>query len=123
MKLNTAFESILEDLPAEQVKKLMLWYASGPESVETQSQALQAILNEVETLDSESCYQNLESLSLQSLVSHSIMNEFGPSFAKRSCFNSLSEAVTRKIQEKPEETYESQSSESLKNNELNQAFI
>ncbi len=102
MKLNTPFDHVLEQQPVQTLQKLLLWYASGPESVETQSQALQAILDEVQALDSETCYQALASLSLQEVVASSIMNEFGPSFTGRPGFHLLTQAVTRSIQQQPE---------------------
>ncbi len=111
MKLNTPFEHVLEQLPTDQLKKLMLWYASGPESVETHSQTLNAILNEVQTLDAETCYQTLDSLSIEDVVASSLMNEFGPSFADRPCFDLLTQAISQNIQQTPEKPPEKASRE------------
>lgn len=97
MKLDLPFEQVLEQLPEKQLQQIMLWYCSGGQDVETQSQRLQQVLEDVQFLDFETCFQLLDQLELSEVVAYSLMNEFGPSFAKRPYFTLLTNAVTTKL--------------------------
>ncbi len=97
MKLDSPFEQVLEQLPDDRLEQLMLWYCSGGETVETRSKRLQQVLDDVQFLDFETCFQVLNRLELNELVVFSLMNEFGPSFANRPCFAVLAHAVTERL--------------------------
>ncbi len=96
-QLHPHIDDLLAELEREQQKALLLWFAAEELSMETTSQRLSAILSEIEQMDLEGCYQSLQSISLEDRVRFAILNEFGPAFAKKPCFDWLAQAIVRGV--------------------------
>lgn len=97
MNLHPLFETALGQIRPDRLKALLLWYASGTGTLETESESLQTLLEEGSQSDPVTCYDMLESLQLSEMVSFTLVNEFGPRFAQRQCFPVLVESITHRL--------------------------
>ena len=73
----------LEQTAPNLLTSLLLWFNIDTHSLQSQSERLDALLSEMNILSVETCYQALSELELPDLVRLSILNEFGPSFARK----------------------------------------
>lgn len=86
-----------EEPTTDKLKSLLTWFSSGISSVEAETQRLQAILEENDKADPVTCYNRLNSVELDEMVSFTLMNEFGPGFAQKTCFPYLVNQVLERI--------------------------
>lgn len=97
MHLNPRLASLLETYEPERLKALLLWFNADAQSVSGQSQRLHAILDETLHMDMDACYQAASQLQLDDMVHVSILNEFGPEFAKKAAFQWLNRTMTLRL--------------------------
>ena len=103
MHLNIRFQHVLEQLMSqpnglEQLKSILLWFSGDVDGVELSSDALQPVADGVQSMDSLTCLDYLNSLSMNDLAGLILMNEFGPSVQNKQGYAGLQDAVAVKLQ-------------------------
>ncbi len=89
-----------EEQKTDKLKSLLTWFSSGISSVEAETQRLQGLLEETAKADPVTTYSRLNSVELDEMVTFTLMNEFGPSFAKKQCFPYLVNQVLERLNSK-----------------------
>lgn len=87
----------LEQTALGRLKAFLLWFNVDTHSLQSQSERLDALLTEMNTISPEACYQALSELELPDLVRLSILNEFGPQFARKPGFLFLETMLYRQL--------------------------
>jgi hypothetical protein len=87
----------LEQTAMDRLKGLLLWLNIDTHRIQSQSERLNALLDEMNTISPESCYQALSQLELADLARFSILNEFGPQFARKPGFPLLETMLHRRL--------------------------
>lgn len=90
-----------ESFGSDKLKSLLLWFTSGVNSIDTESKRLQSLVEETTQTDPQTCYNMLNSLELNEMVHFTLMNEFGPKFAQRSCYSTLVDSITHRLTHHP----------------------
>lgn len=86
-----------ETSSTDKLKSLLTWFSSGISSVEAETQRLQTMLDDNAKADPVTTYNRLNSVELDEMVSFTLMNEFGPSFAQKRCFPYLVNQVLSRL--------------------------
>lgn len=94
MQLNP---QLLHALETPELKRLLLWFETDTQSIQSQSERLDALLSEVNTMQADTCYQTLSELALSDMVRLTILNEFGPEFAQKTGFPLLETATHHRL--------------------------
>jgi hypothetical protein len=87
----------LERTAPDCLKSLLIWFNIDTHSLQSQSERLDALLSEMNTMSVETCYQSLSQLELPDLVRLSILNEFGPEFADKPSFSLLETTTSHRL--------------------------
>ena len=97
MQLNTQLLNHLEMTAPERLKGLFLWLNINVHNLQSQSQCLDALISEVNTMPIETCYRTLAQLALPDLIQLSLLNEFGPQFARKASFSLLEKLLSQQL--------------------------
>ena len=93
MELNPSLESVIPAYEPDRLRALLVWFGAEAETLGSQSARLSAILDETEQMDINTCYELINQLQPDDMVRFSVLNEFGPSFAKKPYFNWLNARI------------------------------
>ncbi len=97
MDLNPRLAKRLEAYEPERLKAILMWFNADRQSFQSQSERLTVILDEMQQLTVDSCYELAGQLDLDDLVQVSILNEFGPRFEEKPAFVWLSRSVSQRL--------------------------
>lgn len=97
MSFNPNLVSLLESYTPERLRAILLWLYLDSQKLSQPDERLNAMLEDVHTLDVTTCYQSLETLALDDLVDVSLLSEFGTSFSTKPGFQWLHRAMSHRL--------------------------
>lgn len=99
MALNQNLENDLEELSKDKMKALLSWYLQGQEGILTQSEKLQAVLDDVVNLPPTEQPDVLKNLDVKDIIRFTVLNEFGDKLKSNATVEALVSMVNKRMKE------------------------